>query len=77
MSTTPRRMPPKTTRLIRDWMTVDEAANYIGVHPKTVRKWYRTGRLPAYRVAGSPAVRIDRADLDAVTMTRYTPGGVA
>lgn len=61
----------------REWLTVNQAAEYVGVHPKTIRKWYRAGRLPAYRTAGGP-VRIDRADLDAVTQRLVPPawGGV-
>ena len=42
----------------------DEAADYLGVHVKTVRNWIRSGRLPASRLAGQRALRIRATDLD-------------
>lgn len=49
-----------------DWKNVNEVAAIVGVHPKTVRRWIRSGRVRAYRVAGQ--VRIDLNDLDAVAV---------
>ena len=73
MSTTQRRTAPRTTPP-REWLTVDQAAAYYGVHPKTMRLWYRTGKIPAYLI-GAGTIRIDRADLDAAR--QYVPGSVA
>jgi excisionase family DNA binding protein len=42
----------------------EEAAEYMGVHVKTVRNWIRSGRLPASRLAGQRVLRIRAADLD-------------
>ena len=42
----------------------EEAAEYLGVHVKTVRNWIRTGRLPASRLAGQRVLRIRSADID-------------
>jgi excisionase family DNA binding protein len=44
--------------------TVDEAARLLKLHPKTVLRFIRGGRLPATRVG--KAYRIRRADLDAL-----------
>lgn len=34
-------------------LTRDEAAEYLRVHPDTVRRWAREGRFPEHRIAGS------------------------
>jgi excisionase family DNA binding protein len=44
----------------------EEAAEYLGVHVKTVRGWIRDGRLRASRLAGQRALRITASDLRAV-----------
>ena len=44
----------------------EEAAEYLGVHVKTVRNWIRAGRLPARRLAGQRALRIRAADLERI-----------
>lgn len=44
----------------------EEAAEYLGVHVKTVRNWIRSGRLPASRLAGQRVLRIRAHDLDRV-----------
>lgn len=73
----PRPVAPQSKPPKREWLSVNQAAEYVGVHPKTIRKWYRAGRLAAFRTAGGP-IRIDRADLDAVTVRLIPPahGGV-
>lgn len=45
-------------------LTVPEAARRVGRNPETVRRWIRSGRLPADRVGTQHLVR--EADLDAV-----------
>jgi excisionase family DNA binding protein len=35
-----------------DWITLQEAATLLGVHPATVRNWSDKGRLPVYRTGG-------------------------
>lgn len=42
----------------------EEAAEYLGVHVKTVRNWIRSGRLPASRLAGQRVLRIRARDLE-------------
>lgn len=42
--------------------TIKAAAEYLGVDPKTIRRWISQGRLTAYRV-GPRLIRIDRDSL--------------
>lgn len=42
----------------------EEAAEYMGVHVKTVRNWIRAGKLPASRLAGQRVLRIRANDLE-------------
>lgn len=42
------------------------APDYTGLSLKTLRRRVRDGTLPAYRVAGTRAVMVDTADLDAL-----------
>lgn len=60
----------KTTR--RNWVSVNALADELQVHPKTVRRWIREGRLTAYHVGGG--LRIDRDDLGDVVARRVRPG---
>jgi excisionase family DNA binding protein len=45
-------------------MSPEEVADYLGVHPQTVRLWIRSGRLPARRVAGLRALRVRSSDVE-------------
>ena len=47
-----------------DYLSPDDVAELVKVHPATVRQWVPTGQLPAGR-AGPRRVRIRRSDLDA------------
>lgn len=53
----------------------EEAAEYLGVHVQTVRAWIRSGRLPAFRLAGQRALRIRASDLQRV-LEPVDPGAV-
>lgn len=48
----------------RDVVTIAEAAAYLGVSHKTIRRMIADGRLPAFRVGGGP-IRILASDVDA------------
>jgi len=50
----------------REYLTPEEAAEALGIHVQTMRGYIRSGRLPAFRVAGERAIRIRRADLEQV-----------
>lgn len=56
-------MASKTPTLPRRWISQAEAAEYLGVTPRTVRNMIRRGDIPAHR-AGPRAVRIDVNELD-------------
>ena len=56
-SETPRKVS-------RDFLTPEEAAEALGIHVQTMRGYIRSGRLPAYRIAGERAIRIRRVDLE-------------
>jgi len=51
------------------WMTVQQAAEYISVSPKTIRRYIDSGRI----VASQPVRewRIDRASLDKLLRTDW------
>lgn len=50
-------------REVRELLSPDEAADFLGVHTQTVRGYIRSGKLPAHRIAGERAIRIRRRDL--------------
>jgi excisionase family DNA binding protein len=68
-----RRHPPKPPKnRQRGYVGITEAATYLDVTPKTVRKLIAERELQAYRL-GSKMLRIRLADLDAVC--KPVPGG--
>ena len=58
-----------------DWLTLGQAAKYLGVAQSTIRKWSDQGRLPAFYTPGGHR-RYRRGDLDAF-LERSGPGGRA
>ncbi len=48
------------------FFTVDQAADFLGVHHQTLRGYIKGGKLPAYRLAGEKVLRIKREDLMAL-----------
>lgn len=58
-----------------EWLTLGQAAKYLGVAQSTIRKWSDHGRLPAFYTPGGHR-RYRRADLDAF-LERSGPGGRA
>jgi len=58
-----RRHPPKPTQ--RAYVGLAEAATYLDVAPKTLRKLIADGYLAAYRL-GDKTIKVKLADLDAV-----------
>ena len=50
----------------REYLTPEEAAEALGIHVQTMRGYIRSGRLPAFRLAGERAIRIMRSDLEKV-----------
>lgn len=63
---------------LRKLLTHDEVARLLDVHPKTILRWGREGRLPRYKVGRK--VRFAEADVDAFLAEHYgaaDPCGVA
>jgi excisionase family DNA binding protein len=46
----------------RRWLTQAEAADYLGVTTRTIRRYISIGLLPASRIKGSRLIRINRAE---------------
>lgn len=57
------------------WITLNQAAEYLNVVPKSVRRYIADGQLPAYRLAGRQTIRIKVEDLDALLRPIPTAGG--
>lgn len=49
----------------RRWLSQAEAAEYLGITDRTLRRMIAAGELPAYRL-GPRLLRIDAGDLDAL-----------
>ena len=47
-----------------DWLTTDEAAQILRMHPETVRRWAREGLIPAAKLGNRGGFRFRREDLD-------------
>src|SRR4030095_11189743 len=56
-----RRQPPENGAA--DWLTLGQAARYLGVAQSTIRKWSDQGRLPAFYTPGGHR-RYRQRDLD-------------
>jgi excisionase family DNA binding protein len=56
--------PKRKSNLVRpEWLTVEDAAEYLRVTPGTIYRWTKTGQLIAYKFNGAP-IRIKHSDLD-------------
>jgi len=53
-----------------EWMTVEQAAQELGVHPDTIRGYIRERELPAVQLKRT--YRIKREDFDEFLRRRYT-----
>ena len=56
-----------------EWLTLGQAAKYLGVAQSTIRKWSDQGRVPAFYTPGGHR-RYRRRDLDSF-LDRSGPGG--
>jgi excisionase family DNA binding protein len=56
-----------------DWLTLGQAAKFLGVAQSTIRKWSDQGRVPAFYTPGGHR-RYQRRDLEAF-LDRSGPGG--
>jgi excisionase family DNA binding protein len=51
-----------------EWLTLDEAASYLKVQPRTLALWARQRKVPAHRLSGVQRCvwRFLRSELDAM-----------
>ena len=61
------------------YLTIPEVAELLKVHPRTVRRWIKAGKLKATALPGRGSVgveyRISEADLQAFLDARQAKGG--
>src|SRR5438105_12004316 len=55
-----------------EWLTLGQAARYLGVAQSTIRKWSDGGRVPAFYTPGGHR-RYRRGDLDAFLERSRSP----
>jgi excisionase family DNA binding protein len=65
-----QRRPPSAEP---DWLTLGQAAKYLGVAQSTIRKWSDVGRLPAFYTPGGHR-RYRRGDLEDFLKRSASPG---
>ena len=46
------------------WLTLKQAAELVGVTPRTVQNWIKNGKIKGYQVVGR--IRVKRSDVDAL-----------
>src|SRR4029450_11912432 len=68
----PSNDPRRPAGADNDWLTLGQAAKFLGVAQSTIRKWSDLGRVPAFYTPGGHR-RYKRADLDAF-LERSGPG---
>ncbi len=56
----------------RRWLRVKEGAEYIGCHPRSLRRACATGKIPYAKVKGI-GIRLDRLELDALLSKKAKP----
>lgn len=62
----------------RPYVTVEEVAAMVGVHPKTVRRWLREGRMHGTLLTRQAGYRIPRSEVErALTIGLREPEGKA
>jgi excisionase family DNA binding protein len=51
-----------------EWLTANEAAQYLKVKPRTLTAWARDGKVPAHRLSGVQRCvwRFLKTELDAI-----------
>ena len=45
-----------------EWLTLKQAAELVGVTPRTVQNWSKNGKVRGYQVVGR--IRINRTDIE-------------
>lgn len=62
-------MTKETTvvNFISPFMSVDECATYLNIHPMTVYRLCKAGKLPSLKLGGNGNLRISKKRLDEMT----------
>lgn len=55
-----------------DWMTSQEASEYLKVKPRSLLLWVRQGKIPAYALSGTKRRiwRFRKSDLDNAVLSK-------
>ncbi len=61
----------------REYVTVDEAARLISVHPQTVRRWLRSGQMLGNMISRTAGYRIRRDEVERVLSEGLREGKLA
>jgi excisionase family DNA binding protein len=56
--------------MTKQYLSVEEIAAELGVHPETVRTWIRSGELPALQLRRT--YRVSKNDYEEFLSSRYT-----
>lgn len=56
--------------MAKQWLTAEDIAKELGIHPETVRTWIRSRELPAVQLKRT--YRIKREDYEEFLRRRYT-----
>jgi excisionase family DNA binding protein len=70
-------MPQATKSPRAPRITIQQAAEYLGVSTWTVRRRIADGTLTGYRITNSRAIRLDRAEVEQLLRPIPTTGGGA
>ena len=63
-------MAPRLSDAYTGWLTTEEAAAYLKVHPETMRNWARKGVIPPAKLGNRGGFRFRREDLDRFVESR-------
>lgn len=55
-------------------ISIQEGAELVRIHPRTLRRWIAEGRLTGYRL-GTRAIRVDQGECLALAQPFATAGG--
>ena len=58
-----------------EWLTTEQAAKYLQVHPETMRRWARTKVVPAAKLGNRGGFRFRREHLDQFLQERLRQEG--
>lgn len=62
--------------MAKEWLTLGEVAQLLGVHPSTVRNWADTGKMPVHRTQGGHR-RFRRSEVELWLQSQRADGDAA